>query len=656
MGSSQSPNKSSSSDALVVGGVIPNKKKKPEEDRDFMRVLLLDKVSLPFDGGLFNQQTGNSSKDSLGLVRCGAHSASFAATFRRIHLIANAIATCMGNEGYKKKPHEIQEAYAEEGKGSHENNSSSSSSSSGGGAECERIAVLASDTHEGMELMFAVTLAGCPACALNRRWSVREMVNAANIARCNAVVHDAAHADAAAEVARQVGGAALAHGRLLHGAKQDSQYDDDDDFEDEHDAAAAQRIHTNPIVGTSEEAFVVFTSGTTGAPKAAKLSHAAVCRQSAAKLAAVHYDDRDVYLHNAPLFHVGGLSSMHAAWEAKCKHVLYSGGYSAAACIAELTHPRVPVTAFIAVPAMLVDLLEMCNVRDAGTEKRLVFPSLRRVLIGGGAMTHAKDVLALRRRTPNAQLVTAYGLTEATSSVTFSELRMPTADAAQMGIAVGTPGKGIELALRRDDGTVVAFVPDAGRGEVLVRGGIAMLGYAGDDVATAAAFHGDWLRTGDVGSCDAQTGELRLHGRLSERIRSGGESVEPMEVEAALATFDAARLEWAVVGIPDRRLGHRVCAVYCLRAPTSSPSSSPHASSFSNGSGVAGENDDSVTLRDVTLHCRHTGLANYKLPRALICTASLPRNANGKLLRRELARDVAAALDRSSKHQNQSKL
>ena len=499
--------------------------------------------------------------------------------------------------------------------------------SAGGKREGARIAVLASDTREGMELIFAVAMTGRSAALLNRRWSVREMASAANVSRATAVVHDGPHAEAAAHVARRIGGAALAHARLL----------------DEHNDAEE---HTPPSAvprAPSGEAFAIFTSGTTGTPKATRLSHAAVCLQSAAKLLIVGYDDRDVYLHNAPLYHVGGLSSMHAAWCARCAHVFYSGGYSAPACLAELTHPKQAVTAFIAVPAMLVDLLHACDLRDAAsaTPSSLTFPSLRRILVGGGALSHADDALALRRRAPNARLVAAYGLTEATSSVTFGELRAPPDDAARNGVAVGLPPPGIELAFRRDDGSVAAFAGDAGRGEVLVRGGIAMLGYVGNDAATAAAFHGEWLRTGDVASCDPSTGELRLHGRLSERIRTGGESVEPMEVEAALVTLDAARLEWAVVGVADRRLGQRVCAVYAPRG--------------GGGGGARQGRDDQQPatppdLDGVAAHCRRAGLAGYKLPRAIVSAKAtlgrdhLPRGANGKLLRKVLSREVAAAL------------
>eukprot|EP00897_Mesotaenium_endlicherianum_P002608 jgi/Mesen1/2375/ME000156S01519 len=179
--------------------------------------------------------------------------------------------------------------------------------------------------------------------------------------------------------------------------------------------ACELELHHEP----SGVALICFTSGTTGAPKGAALSHTALVTQSLAKVAAVGYSNRDVYLHLAPLCHIGGISSALAMVMACGRHV-FAARYDADVAISHMRAHR--VTALIAVPAMLADLVASCQAHRKGGHDGGPFGSVTTLLIGGGGVPPPllRDVESLF---PSARLLSAYGMTEAASSVTFSLIR-----------------------------------------------------------------------------------------------------------------------------------------------------------------------------------------------------------------------------------------
>jgi acyl-activating enzyme 14 len=285
-----------------------------------------------------------------------------------------------------------------------------------------------------------------------------------------------------------------------------------------------------------------------------------------------------VYLHAAPFFHIGGLSSALAMLAARARNV-FLPRFDGAALLAAIR--RHGVTAFIAVPAMVADLLAA-----AETEAVRQLPSVARVLVGGGGMPPALQ-RGLAALCPAATVHTAYGMTEGASSLTFATLWgpgqagpppedvcTPASDdgGPAGGVPVGRPPPGIELAVLRAPGGAVGgggtgsstgSVSLDGQGEVLTRGPHVMLGYWDDDDATAAAqLPGGWLRTGDLG-CLRQ-GQLWLMGRAKDMIKSGGENVHAWEVERALAGHPGVAAA-AVVGAADWRLGEAVAAAVVLR-------------------------------------------------------------------------------------------
>ncbi|KAK9908834.1 hypothetical protein WJX75_003532 [Coccomyxa subellipsoidea] len=308
-------------------------------------------------------------------------------------------------------------------------------------------------------------------------------------------------------------------------------------------------------IGADGAAMICFTSGTSGAPKGAVLSHAALHAQALAKLLVVGYRGEDVYLHCAPLYHIGGMSSMLAVLAAGATQV-FQPVFSAASTLDLIAAHS--VTAFIA------------------RRLHLLFPY--------------------------AHCTTAYGMTEACSSITFRPMqpeadpfhsrscapvtsrgpasRPETRPASAEGVCVGDPPPGIEVAVlcstsaaeSSEMGTEEAAqsLPRVSAvlgavGEVVTRGPHVMLGYWGDPGAsTGAILPGGWLRTGDLGRLDAG-GALWLLGRLKDVVRSGSENVNAAAVERVLLQVPGVAGA-AVVGLPHDRLGEQVSALLVLHA------------------------------------------------------------------------------------------
>jgi O-succinylbenzoic acid--CoA ligase len=222
------------------------------------------------------------------------------------------------------------------------------------------------------------------------------------------------------------------------------------------------------------------------------------------------------------------------------------------------------------------------------------YPSSLRCALVGGAPLH--PALAARARAARIPIAPTYGTTETCSQVATAE---PSAGVDHAG-SVGRPLSGVEVRIGNAD--------ESGLGEVLVSGPILMRGYFENDEATRAALLDGWLHTGDLGRFDSK-GRLRVEGRRTDLIITGGENVMPQEVESVLTSHpDVADV--AVYGVPDDRWGERVLAAVV-------PSS---------------DGLDAAALR---AWCRER-LAGYKIPAAFVTVSSLPRNSSGKLLRRRL--------------------
>ncbi|PSC74789.1 2-succinylbenzoate-chloroplastic peroxisomal [Micractinium conductrix] len=494
-----------------------------------------------------------------------------------------------------------------------------------------------------MEALLAVTSAGGVAAPLNWRWGAGEAAGSARLVGARLLAADAAclrfalglacaaAADALQQedpsseqpAARQPGGGGCVATLLLLGPPASFPAADLASAPPRLALVFAESLIADGACGASLElhsapggaALIVYTSGTTGRPKGVALSHEALHSQSMAKLLVCGYSAADIYLHAAPLFHVGGLSSALAMLAAGARHV-FLPRFTGPALLAAIQQHS--VTSFIAVPTMLADLLSAAALAHVPS-----LPSVTRVLVGGGGMPPEVQA-GLAALCPAATVHTAYGMTEGASSLTFHTLwgprrsgaavraMQPAAAAAAAaappaglpgGVYVGRPPPGIELAIYEPPGgqpasddsgaasssgggggggsrRVLASVRGSpsgaapvasgggrvrlcGEGEVLTRGPHLMLGYWDDEDATAAALlPGGWLRTGDLG-CLRQ-GHLWLMGRAKDMIKSGGENVNAWEVERALGSHPAVAVA-AVVGAADWRLGEAVAAAVVLR-------------------------------------------------------------------------------------------
>lgn len=339
---------------------------------------------------------------------------------------------------------------------------------------------------------------------------------------------------------------------------------------------------------------ILFTSGTSGAPKGAELTlgnFAANARASAENLGA---DADQRWLACLPLHHVGGLAMLlRTAW------------YGAQLVVLSRFDPDAVNAAVDSEAITHLSLVENALAQSLEARKGRPFPdSVRAALIGGGPVSD--HLLSLARRASLPALQT-YGLTEATSQVATE--RIGAAD----GRTCGPPLAGVKVRIADGDGL---SVPPGEAGEIEVQGPTVMRGYWSDAAGTAQAFRDGWLRTHDIG-CLADQG-LKIFARRSDLIISGGENVYPAEVERVLAAHPKIA-EVAVVSRSDPRWGQVPVAAVVGRG----------------GIGSSG---------DFSEWCR-AKLAAFKVPQRYLFFESLPRNATGKVDRLAVRTMVERALE-----------
>jgi o-succinylbenzoate---CoA ligase len=333
---------------------------------------------------------------------------------------------------------------------------------------------------------------------------------------------------------------------------------------------------------------IVYTSGTTGRPKGAMLTygnHWWSALGSGLNLG-IHTDDR--WLAVLPLFHVGGLSILLRSVIYGITVVMHES-FDPATVNRSISEDRVTIISVVS--TMLRRMLEI--------QGNNPYPNwLRCVLLGGGPAPRPLLAECASRNIPVNQ---TYGLTEAASQIAT----LAPDDALRKLGSAGKPLYPNELAIGVDDRRAHPGEP----GEILVRGPIVTAGYFAHPEATVAALKDGWFRTGDAGYLD-EDGYLYVLDRRDDLIVTGGENVYPAEVEAVLSGHPDI-IEAGVIGIPDEEWGQRIAAVItCV--------------------------DGSPDLDELRNWCRRY-LAGYKIPAEFQCTGNpLPRNAGGKLLRRQL--------------------
>ncbi|CAN1170461.1 2-succinylbenzoate--CoA ligase, chloroplastic/peroxisomal [Linum perenne] len=504
------------------------------------------------------------------------------------------------------------------------------------------VAISAFNSDLYLEWLLAVTFVGGIVAPLNYRWSFQEAKSAMLAVRPVMLVSDASCSHWYSELRDE------AFPFLMWKVFIDSTFPRSIKLSNaltteslrKHSVRALELNYTWAPDGA---AIVCFTSGTTGRPKGVVVSHSALTVQSLAKVAIVGYCDDDVYLHLAPLCHIGGLSSALAMLMVGGCHILIPKFEVAIAVDIMEKHN---VTSFITVPTILVDLISFINFQTV--KLKLLFRmkenwkekhSINKILNGGGSLT-AEMIEQVATYLPQTKLFSAYGMTETSSSLTFMTLYNPSFQTSHQvmqisggtepnstqvlqGICVGKPAPHVELSVRMHGSST--------SGIILTRGPHVMVGYWDQYTAKELQSTNDiWLDTGDVGSLD-QSGNLWLLGRMNDRIKSGGENVYPTEIEAVLLQHPGV-IRAVVVGIPDARLGEQVVGCIQLRE------------SWQWSDRCHGRQDESkeeLCSETLKKHCRGKNLTGFKVPRKFIWWRDhFPCTSTGKIIRDQVRSEV----------------
>jgi malonyl-CoA/methylmalonyl-CoA synthetase len=357
-----------------------------------------------------------------------------------------------------------------------------------------------------------------------------------------------------------------------------------------------------------DTALLLYTSGTTGKPKGAMITHANLAVQGELLRAAWGYGPGDTLLHALPLHHLHGLGISVLTTLLAGARVRMLPRFDAKRVWEEIAGGG--ITVWMAVPTMYQRLIEAFDAADAATQARWAAGAARLRLATSGSAALPVTLAARWSALAGAVPLERFGMTEigvGTTNPLDPEGRRPG--------SVGFPLPTVEARIVDEAGHDL----DLGPGELYVRGPSVFAGYWQRPDATAAAFaEGGWFKTGDV-AVRSPEGHVRLLGRTSvDILKSGGYKLSALEIEEALRD-NPAIAEVAVVGVPDEAWGDRVVAVV-VAAP-----------------GRAAE----CATEPLRAWAKER-LAPYKIPREVRVVASLPRNALGKVVKPELLKAIAA--------------
>lgn len=352
-------------------------------------------------------------------------------------------------------------------------------------------------------------------------------------------------------------------------------------------------------VSDLHDVYQMYTSGTTGQPKGAVLTHGAVTANLIQNDLTLRTRPGERSLVVTPLFHAAVIPSA-LSWLVGGGAMVIHADFVPADVVRALSDERIAYA--LLVPAMIQACL--VNVPDVATRE---YPGLR--LIQYGASPIAEQTLRRAMNAFRCDFLKSYGLTEATQVLTYlspADHRRALEDRPKLLLSTGRPALGTEIRVVDE---LDAPLPNGAIGEIVARGPQLMRGYWKRPKESAEALRGGWLHTGDAGVIDDE-GYVYVQDRLKDVIVSGGENVYPRAVEDVLFQHPAVA-DAAVIGVPDERWGETVKAVVVLRA------------------GMA------ATQEEIIEHCRGK-VAGFARPRSVDVVAALPRNPSGKVLKRVL--------------------
>lgn len=460
----------------------------------------------------------------------------------------------------------------------------------------DRVAILAKNRIEYLQLWFACGKLGAALQALNWRLTASELAPLIAHGRPRLLCWDRDFAAVVAEL------------RPILGQVLTVALDDELAGPDELRLSACRERPSTPPRSDSKgwdpgQPWVLcYTGGTTGQAKAALLTHGTITWNAVNTVSSWGLSKADVAILNAPMFHTGGLNVFTAP-------LIHAGGCSILCRefdleqLFDLIEQR-PVTCFFGVPAMFQAMQAHPRWATAPLERLSL-------IISGGAPCPLPVFERFWDR--GIDFKTGYGLTEAGPN----NFWLPRERVRDKPGAVGWPLMHVDIRIVGEDGE---DCPSGQVGELWIRGPHVSPGYADNPEATASSFVAGWLHTGDLALADDE-GCVTIVGRSKDMIISGGENIYPAEVESVMTAHPAVA-EAALIGVPDERWGEVGRAFVVLR---------PHAS-------IPGSELDMARLvEEEIMHFLRQRLAKYKIPKSLYVLPVLPRTAAGKIDKRALA-------------------
>jgi len=450
----------------------------------------------------------------------------------------------------------------------------------------DRCAILFYNRAEWLEIYFGLARTGVIAVPVNFRFSPSEVEYVLNHSEPKALIYEESFLPVVEAIRGKV--PSIQH-FICHGKGEGVNY--------QEWIAKASDQEPQCTVEENDPFFIAYTSGTTGFPKGAVISHRNLIIHYSllpAQYGNINHTDRLLLI--MPIFHSNSTWFSQIMVMMGGSMVVYrSGGFDPEEILTLISRER--ITLISVVPTMLTMIL---NLPDAVKSKYDV-SCIKAVLAGSAPlMTRTKEQTIEFFK--NALLFEGYGSTE-TGGVTV----LSPEDQLRKVRSVGIAQVGKEIRLLDEQGN---DVPQGSVGELYARGlGLLLVEYWKDPAATAKAFRGDWVTVGDMARIDEE-GYYYLEDRKADMIISGGENVYPTEVENALAKHPAV-LESAVVALPDQLWGEKVHAVVVLKEGMK------------------------ATAEELISFCRDK-LAGYKRPRSVDFLKELPKSSTGKILRRKV--------------------
>ncbi|MBR7830595.1 long-chain fatty acid--CoA ligase [Actinospica sp. MGRD01-02] len=442
----------------------------------------------------------------------------------------------------------------------------------------EAVAYLGPNHPAYLETLFAAGLLGAVFVPLNTRLAAAEVEYCLADSGARILIHTAQYARIAEEA----------------GSTQEDLRSIAVDEEYERTLAQGPAEPIDEPVAQSEPCMIMYTSGTTGRPKGAVLSHGNLTWNSLNVVVDTDFRHDEVTLVSAPLFHTAALNMTCLPTLLKGGTVILEETFDEARTLELISHQG--VTTLFGVPTMYQRLA------DAPGFDETDLSGVRNLMCGGAPVP---EPLLRRYLDRGLSFVQGYGMTEASPGT----LLLDADHALSKAGTAGVPHFFTDVRLTRPDGSVAG---PGEPGEIEVEGPNVMLGYWGRPVETRRALNDGWLHSGDLAATD-EDGYVRIVDRIKDLIISGGENVSPAQVESVLYQHPGVA-ECAVIGVPDERWGEVGRAVVVVREPAV------------EGAEFAAE----------LLAFAAERLAKYKVPKSVVFTEALPRTGAGKVIKSAL--------------------